>query len=160
MTKPFSSEDFRATMGKFTTGVTVVTTPADDGIHGMTANSFTSVSLNPPLVLVSVNKQANTHRYIPLSKCFGVNILRSDQRDVANHFAGKVDLDVQRKITYTYIDNIPVMTDCLASIACRLWAKYDGGDHSLYVGEVIALDANSGDPLVFFQSKYRELNRE
>lgn len=157
MSKLFSSEDFREVMGKFATGVTVVTTPADNGIHGMTANAFMSVSLDPPLVLVSVDKRANTHRHIPVAKCFGVNILRYDQRDISNHFAGKVDLDVERKVTYTHIDNIPVMTDCLASIACRLWAKYDGGDHSLFVGEVVDLNVNGGDPLLFFQSSYRRL---
>lgn len=157
MPKNFSSYDFREAMGKFTTGVTIVTTPADDGIHGMTANAFTSVSLDPPLVLVSVDKRANTHRYIAASKCFGVNFLRADQSDVSNHFAGKPSLEVQQRITYDHFANVPVMAECLASIACRLWATYDGGDHSLYVGEVVALNATDGDPLVYFQSTYRKL---
>lgn len=157
MSKSFHSQDFRTAMGKFTTGVTVVTTRADDGIHGMTANAFMSVSLNPPLVLVSIDKRSNTHRYIPVSKRFGVNILRSDQRDISNHFAGKPNDEVEQRITYDTIADVPVMTDSLAHIACRLWAIYDGGDHSLYVGEVVGLHVAAGEPLVYFESTYRQL---
>lgn len=157
MQTSFSSFDFRQTMGKFATGVTIVTTPVKEGIHGMTANAFMSVSLEPPLILVSVDKRANTHRNISEAKCFGVNILRTDQHDISNHFAGKPNPEVQQRLKYDWHDDVPILSDCLANIACRLWASYDGGDHTLYVGEVLALRASEAEPLVFFQGTYREL---
>mgnify|MGYP001156475997 CR=1 FL=1 len=159
MQTSFSSFDFRQAMGKFATGVTIVTTPVKEGVHGMTANAFMSVSLDPPLVLVSVDKRANTHRYISEAKCFGVNILRTDQRHISNHFAGKPNEQVAQGLSYEWHDGIPVLMDCLANIACRLWANYDGGDHTLYVGEVRALRSSEAEPLLFFEGTYREMGR-
>lgn len=159
MHKNFTSLDFRQTMGKFATGVTIVTTPKGDGVHGMTANAFMSVSLEPPLVLISVDKRANTHRFIRETKCFGINILRDGQTDISNHFAGKPDPKVGQAMTYDRLADVPVLSDCLANIACRLWAKYDGGDHSLFVGEVLALQekGTEDNPLLFFQGTYRKI---
>lgn len=159
MKTSFSSLDFRQTMGKFATGVTVVTTPDGEGVHGMTANAFMSVSLEPPLVLVSVSKRANTHRNIKKANCFGVNILRDDQRDLSDHFAGRLNVDLEQKLQYHWHDDIPLLSDCLANIACRLWTSYDGGDHTLYVGEVLALKHDEANPLIFFEGSYRTLEQ-
>lgn len=160
MQTQFNALDFRQAMGKFATGVTVVTTPGgEEGVHGMTANAFMSVSLEPPLVLVSVDKRANTHQYIAQAKYFGVNILRADQSGVSNHFAGKPSIEVQQGLKYDWHDKVPILSDCLANIACRLWASYDGGDHTLYVGEVIALNVTEADPLLYFQGNYRALDK-
>lgn len=159
MQTSFSTLDFRKAMGKFATGVTVVTTRTVKGIHGMTANAFTSVSLEPTLVLVSVAKKANTHRYIQETKHFGINILREGQDDISNHFAGKSLPHVQERLNYFWVDDIPLLPDCLANIACRLWASYDGGDHTLYVGEVVGLNISEGDPLLFFDGNYRRLEK-
>lgn len=159
MQRSFSSSDFRQAMGRFATGVTVVTTPhGKDGVHGMTANAFTSVSLDPPLVLVSVDKRANTHRLIPQAKRFAINILRRDQRDVSNHFAGKPNTEVEKKLKYDWQNEIPLLSDCLASVSCCLWANYDGGDHTLYVGEVVGLRVSEGDPLLFYRGNYGRLD--
>jgi flavin reductase (DIM6/NTAB) family NADH-FMN oxidoreductase RutF len=154
----FSSTEFRRVMGTFCTGVTVVTTPEGPTVHGMTANAFTSVSLEPPLILVSVDKKAHTHENIRITGRFGVNILRANQAAISDHFAKKLDPDVEKQLSYQWIEDIPVLADCLANIACRLWQDYDGGDHTLYLGEVVHLRANEGDPLVFFRGKYVHLN--
>lgn len=146
---------FRKTLGLFGTGVTVVTTPRGEQVHGMTANSFTSVSLHPPLILVSVDKRAQTHLFISQAKRFGISILREDQVPISRHFAGKSDPAVEESLGYDWFEDIPVLSDCLGSLACRLWAGYDGGDHTLYLGEVVSLKAGEGRPLLFFQSAYR-----
>ncbi|MCL6575424.1 flavin reductase family protein [Kyrpidia sp.] len=148
---------FRQVMGLFGTGVTVVTVPDGDGAHGMTANSFTSVSLDPPLILVSVDRRARTHELIREAGRFGVSILREEQEGVSRHFAGKPDPAVAAALEYEWPEDIPVLAGSLAQIACRLWAEYDGGDHTLYVGEVLYLAANEGRPLLFFQGRYRRL---
>lgn len=148
---------FRKTLGLFGTGVTVVTTPTGEKVHGMTANSFTSVSLHPPLILVSVDKRAQTHLLIPRAKRFGVSILRENQVPVSRHFAGKPDPVAAESLRYDWFQDIPVLSDCLASLACRLWATYEGGDHTLYLGEVVNLKAGEGRPLLFFQSAYHAI---
>lgn len=160
MQTQFNSHDFRRAMGKFATGVTVVTTRKGETAHGMTANAFTSVSLDPPLVLVSVDKRSNTHRFIQTENAFGINFLRADQRDLSNHFAGKPNIAAEAKLNVFWHGNIPLLDDCLVNIACRLWASYDGGDHTLYVGEVIALNATEGSPLLFFGGDYRNFNKD
>lgn len=156
----FDARDFRQALGTFATGVTVVTTVKDGAVHGMTANAFTSVSLEPPLVLVSVDKRAHTHGLILSSRLFGVNILREDQEDYSRHFSGKPDPAVEARLQYEWVDGIPVLTDSLASLACRLWADYDGGDHTLFVGRVAALEIRDGNPLLFFRSAYRRVEKE
>ncbi|MCL6446364.1 MAG: flavin reductase family protein [Alicyclobacillus sp.] len=147
-------QEFRKAMGLFATGVTVVTTLDQKSVHGMTANAFTSVSLDPPLVLVSVDKRAETHSLIPACQSFGVNILRNDQEQLSRRYATKHDPVQDSQDLYDIVDGIPVMKDCLCAIACTLWRSYDGGDHTLYLGEVIHLRASQGEPLIFFSSKY------
>lgn len=154
---PFDSTDFRKTMGTFCTGITIVTTQGDADVHGMTANSFTSVSLNPPLVLVAVDKRAETHQHLAEARRFGVSVLLDDQLPVSNHFAGKWDDAVARSLEYDYIDGIPVLRECLSHLTCDLWATYDGGDHTLYVGQVTSLQVNEGQPLLYYRSGYRRL---
>ncbi|MBX5437295.1 MAG: flavin reductase family protein [Alicyclobacillaceae bacterium] len=158
MQSAFDSMEFRRALGCFATGVTVITTPTDEGaVHGMTANAFTSVSLEPPLVLVSVDRKTRTHGLIASSGRFAVNILREDQAPVSQHFAGKPNPDVEQGLAYAWYDDIPYLEDCLASLACKLWASYDGGDHTLYLGEVLNIVVRDGDPLLFFRSKYRQI---
>ncbi len=144
-------------MGLFATGVTVVTAPQDGEVHGMTANAFTSVSLDPPLILVSIDKRARMHSILPDVERFGVTVLVSDQEDISNHFAGQRSQKVIERLEYDWTDGIPVLKGGIASMACHLWASYDGGDHTLFVGRVVHLDASDGDPLLYFRSKYRNI---
>lgn len=158
LSREFSSVDYRQAMGTFCTGVTVVTVPTDSGVHGMTANSFTSVSLEPPLILISVMNETKTQRYIRESKRFGVNILLSNQVDLSTHFAGKPNPDVESTIAYDWFEQIPVLSRSLTNLACRLWAEYDGGDHTLFVGKVLALRTfEPQPPLVFYGGKYTDV---
>ncbi len=152
------SQLFRAVMGRFATGITVVTTDKEDrNVHAMTANAFTSVSLDPPLVLVSVAKTAAMHGYLHATGRFGISFLDSGQSEVSNHFAGRPDERVGESVTYNRLADIPVLEHSLARIACRRWAVYDGGDHTLFVGEVIDLQADEGEPLLYFRGRYGTL---
>lgn len=155
MNQEFGAADFRRTLATFATGITVVTSVEEGGVHGMTANSFASVSLDPPLILVSVDKKTRTHELIAKAQKFGVSILRRDQEVYSRHFAGKPDPHLQPE--YDWVGEVPVLADCLSWLACRLWASYEGGDHTIYVGEVLALRVHGGEPLIFFGSAYREL---
>lgn len=156
MAANFDSKMFRQVMGTFATGVTVVTTVGDSGPHGMTANAFMSVSLEPPLILVSVDHKARTNSLIKQAKRFGVNFLRVDQQHLSNHFAGKPNLEDEKGL-FTWYEDIPLLSDCLATIACRLWESFEAGDHTLFVGEVLDLKAYEGEPLLFYKGQYREV---
>ncbi|MHB1627458.1 MAG: flavin reductase family protein [Bacilli bacterium] len=162
MDNPISSQEFRTAMGLFATGVTVVTTMGNDRdhVHGMTANAFASVSLDPPLILVSVDRRAECHALVLENRGFAVNILREDQESVSRQFAGKADRSLFDSSQFEWAGDIPVIARCLCSIACTLWADYDGGDHTLFVGRVQSLqihDANN--PLLYFRSGYHKLGQ-
>src|SRR5699024_2053075 len=107
---------FRKVMGKFATGVTVVTTKTDEGIHGMTANAFMSVSLNPKLITVSIDNEANILHKISRSQKFAVSILSESQQDISMHLAGQTKGDIRYDLDY--VQNITIIKDSLASIAC------------------------------------------
>lgn len=146
----FDTSAFRKAMGTFCTGITVVTTTKDGEVVGMTANSFTSVSLNPPLLLISVGKNLSMHATIKEAGHFGVTVLSADQLDASNHFAGKRSPEVAATLAYDWHEAVPMLAGGLANVACRLWAEYDGGDHTLFVGEVLGLRVNeSSDPLLY-----------
>ncbi len=157
-------KDFRRVLGAFATGVTIVTTRAGDKIHGLTANAFCSVSLAPPLVLVCVNKNAQSHDLIMQSKCFAVNMLSADQRQLAARFAqealsGAARFDTLE--TRAAVTGAPVFDESLGWVDCKLAASHDGGDHTIFVGEVVALsdgDANVS-PLLYYRGEYQILNR-
>nr|WP_092529664.1 flavin reductase family protein [Amycolatopsis arida] len=141
-------------MGQFATGVTVLTAGGRDG-HGMTANAFTSVSLEPPLVLCCVAKAARIHEVIMTARSFAVSILGGDQRDVAKHFA-----DWRRPRGRAQFDAIgwfrgprtgtPLVADALAWLECELVKVYAGGDHSIFVGEVLDARRGEGGPALVF----------
>lgn len=151
----FAPADFRKALGTFATGVTVVTTPRDGAVYGMTANSFTSVSLTPPLVLVSVGKNLNMHDWIHEAGIFGVTILSAAQQDASDFFAGKRTPEVEATLRYDWHENIPMLSGGLANLACRLWAEYDGGDHTLFVGEVLGLRVNEESSPLLYHKGYR-----
>lgn len=156
---PINPDQFRKALGQLAAGVTVVTTVSQGKPVGVTASSFTSLSLDPPLVLVSLHKRLFTHQAIQESGVFAVNVLGSHQAELGQRFAGMVPgladrfagLDVQTAAT-----GCAILPDVLAWVDCRVWAVYDGGDHSIFVGEVVDLDASDLDhPLLYHNRLWR-----
>ena len=146
---------FRNALGTFATGVTVVTTRSPDGCDvGVTANSFNSVSLDPPLVLWSLNRSSASLQAFTKSDGFAVHVLAADQQALSNRFASKMenrfaDLEFERGYA-----SAPLLADCAAQFQCRLAFRYDGGDHEILVGEVVALAHSSKSPLVYHGGRY------
>jgi flavin reductase (DIM6/NTAB) family NADH-FMN oxidoreductase RutF len=145
-------ERFRQVMSRFATGVSVVTYQADDGPKGMTANAFLSVSLDPPLVLVSVRKRARVLRHIATGDLFGVNFLASDQAGASDHFGGRGDGD----LAVEFHDDLgaPLLKGCLGWVVARVVDLHPAGDHRLMIGRVEALEDRPASPLVYYQGRY------
>ncbi|WP_413301206.1 flavin reductase family protein [Bacillus sp. 1P10SD] len=146
---------FRNAMGKFATGVTVVATEVDGEVHGMTANAFMSVSLNPKLVVISVAEKARILEKIKKSKMFTVNILAADQQELSMIFAGQIK--EHREVGFDYLDGKPVLAGAVAQIACEVSAEHIEGDHTLLIGKVIAIHIGDAEPLIYFSGRYRTL---
>lgn len=142
-------QHFRSSLSRFATGVAVVTFDGIAGRRGITVNSFTSVSLDPPLILVSIAKAAKTHDELR-DQPFTVNILGAEQEDIARHFSGK-PVGVPAWLEGT---TAPRLGGVLSHLTCAPWAEYDGGDHTLYVGEVVEFDYRAGDALGFVNSQF------
>lgn len=147
---------FRSALGQWPSGVTVVTTVVDGGWHGMTASSFSSVSLDPPLVSVCLAKSVWTHGLLASSGVFAVNILAKDQAHVGMLFAGQrpevtdrfAGLDARAAVT-----GAPVLLDALSWLDCRVVHSYDGGDHTIFVGEVVDADTPRLTAPLLFHSR-------
>lgn len=148
------TRELRNCFGRFATGVTVVTCRTDTGNHGITVNSFTSVSLDPPLVLVSIDNRARARTYLE-GQPFTVNILTADQKDLALHFAGRP----QENLTVPWEEgNLgPRLGGVLAWIECSPWQAYAGGDHVLYLGKVEDFWYGSEDALLFYCGRFHSL---
>jgi len=144
-------------MGHFATGVTVVTTGGDAGLHGMTANAVASLSLDPPLVLVAVDKRAITLDYIKKNQCFAVNILRLDQEELSRRFAVPGPKDFSDLKTTEAATASPILVDCLAFLDCKVVEILPGGDHQIFVGEILAGEHHGGEPLLYYAAGYRRL---
>ncbi len=147
---------FRRTLGMFATGVTIITTQAGDQVHGMTANAFMSVSLKPPLVLISVDKRAKMNALLREGVRFGVNVLADDQRELSDHFAGRPG-DRAPEAGFTVIHDTPLVDGALAHLVARAERSYWGGDHSLFLGRVEYARYGTGTPLLFHGGQYEQL---
>ncbi|MDM5450980.1 flavin reductase family protein [Peribacillus simplex] len=149
------SRTFRNAMGTFATGITIITTEIDGEVSGMTANAFMSVSLDPKLVLISIDKKAKMLEKIQKTKKYGISILSSDQLQESMNFAGqikeKIDVDFDR------VGDMPVLKGALLNLSCNLADIHEAGDHILFIGEVMEMKINEGDPLLYFGGKYRNL---
>lgn len=143
---------FRNAMGKFATGVTVITTQAPDHVHGMTANAFMSVSLDPKLITISIDNRANMLAKIKASNHFAVNILAEEQQHISRHFAGQIE--AEDGIDFEFIENVPVVNGSLVSVVCEVDRSYVVGDHTLFIGKVLDIEQTDGAPLTFFKGKY------
>ena len=150
--------ELRRVMGHFATGVTVITSIRSSGeIHGLTANAFTSVSLIPPLLLVCIDKKAESYPCFDESKIFTVNVLASDQEALSRRFA-VTGGDKFEGVSYKVGANgAPILDGALAFLECKVTQKIDGGDHTIYVGEIEQAETKEGKPLLFFRGGYREL---
>ena len=153
----FDSRKQRKIMGHFATGVTVVTTGGEAGSHGLTANAVASLSLEPPLVLVAVDKRAATLDFLTKNRCFAVNILRREQEHLSRHFAAPGPKDFSSLSLTTATTGAPILADCLAFLDCRVREILPGGDHEIFVGEIVAGEYQGGDPLLYFAGRYRRL---
>jgi flavin reductase (DIM6/NTAB) family NADH-FMN oxidoreductase RutF len=158
---PVDDRTFRHVMSHFVTGVTIVTMRHGERRRGMTANAFCALSLTPPLVLVCVVVGGETNVMLREAGHFAVNILRADQQDLATRFAGRPPEDQMRFDDLPTIEGVtgaPIIAGSLAYAECRITAMYDGGDHTIFVGEMLAGDAlQEGQPLAFYRRRYRDL---
>ncbi len=149
-----AARELRDVMGRFATGVTVVTTTHKDTIHGMTANAFLSVSLRPPLVLVSLGR-CRMSEMLPRTGRYGVSVLASDQEHFAAHFAGQRASEVDPE--FVWEDDLPHLDGALAHVGCRVVDVHPAGDHVLWIGEVEHLNHRDGEPLLFYTGRFGTL---
>lgn len=157
-----SSAEFRKAMGCFATGVTIITVDLDGEVHGMTANAFTSVSLDPMLVLVCVDHSTRTHSHLHQKKRFGINVLGEDQRAISEYYA-RPDRSHEHAETEAGAQfdrtkhGTPMLRGSLAYLECRLHSSEEAGDHTIFVSEVEDVVVREGEPLLFFRGKYRKV---
>ena len=150
---------FKLAMSHFASGVTVVTTELDGKPYGMTVASFASLSLHPPLVLVCIEKNVKSHDAIAAAGAFGVSILAQGQGELSNRFASRSDdkfagVDVRRGEL-----GVPLLDGAICTLECRVQEQLPGGDHTIFVGEVVDAQTADGAPLVYYRSGYRELQQ-
>lgn len=154
---------FREVMRRWASGVTVVTCrdpERDGGVHGMTASSFTSVSLDPPLVLICVHRQAHSHAFILQQRAFGIHILSGERERLSDRCAGFLGEEghwLEDLPHRTEKTGAPILEGALAWMDCALRQAHDGGDHSIFVGEILAAGHASGTPLLWFNRGYHRL---
>lgn len=158
-------QSLRHTLGTFATGVTVVTV---GGVkpHGMTANSFTSVSLDPPLILVCVQRDALMHGLLRSNELFGVSVLASEQESVARHFADRrrpLGIDQFDAVNWLPggISGAPLLVDAAAQLECETWRAYDGGDHTIFLARPLWMDRRpDADVLLFLDGQFHQFDRD
>lgn len=150
---------FRRTLGMFATGVTVLTIRSGETVHGMTANAFMSVSLRPPLVLVSVDRRARMSNLLHEGTHFGVNVLEAGQATLSDRFAGRV-VEGEVEPRFELVHDTPLVEGALAHLIARVVRSYWGGDHSLFVGQVEYARYGEGEPLLFHGGRYERIVRD
>ena len=151
--------EFRLALGHFASGVTIITTQYQGQLHGTTVSSFCSLSLKPPLVLVGIDLNATIHDLILESEVFAVNILAEHAENISRHFARRLP-DKFATIPYSLGQlGVPLLEDALTRLECRLVNRYPGGDHSIFIGEVVSTSTQShSQPLLYFRSKYGQFH--
>lgn len=155
---PVSPEEFKASLGCRATGVSIVTSRDGDRVHGMTVSDFISVSLEPPLVMVSASETAVTLKFIRASKCFSLNILSAGQQELSNLFASK-DREYERfdgLETDVAVTGSPLIPGAKVNLDCSLIAEHQAGDHVLCIGRVEHVTIRDLEPLVYYQGRYRD----
>lgn len=148
---------FRQAMSRFASGVTVVTTAVEGQLAGLTVSAFISLSLKPTLVLVSIGTYNESHSVIMKAGKFAVNILSATQAHVSQRFAAR---GVERFVPDTYLlseRGLPLLHGCLVNLECQIVEQYAGGDHTIFIGEVLEAHIHSGEPLLYYRSAYARL---
>jgi flavin reductase (DIM6/NTAB) family NADH-FMN oxidoreductase RutF len=151
--------EFRKTLGMFATGVTVITVHEHGRVHGMTANAFMSVSLRPPLVLISVDRRARMNQLLREGVHYGISVLESGQSGLSDHFAGRSGPGASEP-EFELVRDTPLVVDALAHLVARVLRSYWGGDHSLFLGQVEYVRYGEGEPLLFHGGRYERLVRD
>lgn len=154
----FDTRKFRNALGRFASGITVITVEYEGRAHGMTANSFVSVSLDPPLILVSLDNRSFMHRVLPSVGRFGISVLRHDQEPLSNHFAGRTVPDLH--LRFVAREGIPFLDGAIAHFVVQLQDVHPAGDHTLYIARVEHFEWNDDKPLLFYAGQYRHLAAE
>jgi len=159
-----STSEFRLALGQFATGVTVITVERAPGlVHGMTANSFTSVSLDPILILICVSENAQLLPLVQRHGRFGVNILKDNQRAISEYFARTEESTETEKylgIRYRWTEKgIPLLEDALVHLACNVVDSHVAGDHTVFIAKVEAVEVYDGEPLLYLRGDYRCIAR-
>ena len=155
---PIDEALFKLAMSHFASGVTVVTTEHAETPYGMTVASFASLSLHPPLVLICVEKTVKTHDAIVAAEKFGVSILAQEQTEVSGRFASKKVEDRFAGVAWNRGElGMPLIDGAICALECRVHSQLPGGDHTIFVGEVVSARTSEAKPLVYFRSGYREL---
>jgi flavin reductase (DIM6/NTAB) family NADH-FMN oxidoreductase RutF len=153
-----AADDFRRACGRFATGVSIAGVVDAQGTpHGLTVNSFTSVSLDPPLVLIAVAHAASVMEAFREARFFTVNVLSAAQRELSDRFARKGQDRFDGLAWHAGETGAPLLADTLAEIECAMRYRFTAGDHDLMVGEVVRVDVREGAPLVYFAGRYRKL---
>lgn len=149
--------EFRQTLGRFASGVTIITAADKDERRGMTASAFVSVSLTPPLILVSIDNRAHMHQLLSETEVthFGVNILGADQRHLSDHFAGRPG--PAESVPWFTHEGLPLIGGAIAQLVCRKQQIIPAGDHTLYLGLIEYSRYTDDAPLLYFQGQYQEL---
>lgn len=154
-TQIFNLRELRDTLGRFATGVTVVTALKNGETHGMTANAFVSVSLDPPLVLVSLDNRSHMHRILPSAGRYGISVLAEDQTALSDHFAGRTTENAD--ISFISRAGAALLDGAVAHFVVRVVDTHPAGDHTLYVGLVEFFECGDDKPLLFYAGKYQQL---
>lgn len=150
-------DEYRETLKNYGSGVTIVTVEVNGTSHGMTASSFASVSLIPPLVLVCLAKNARTHELVLQKKSFAVNVLRAGQEAIAKAFARPGPKTFGESWDLRAADGAPLTSSALARLECSVVDVFEGGDHDIVVAEVLASEWEEGQPLIYFNRHYRSV---
>jgi flavin reductase (DIM6/NTAB) family NADH-FMN oxidoreductase RutF len=156
---PVDKDEFRTALSHFASGITVVTASCKDGVsRGLTVNAFSSLSLDPPLILICIDKHASIHDYLEEGSFFAVNILAEDQEFISRRFASR-DPDRFSGVGYRAgTTGAPILDGVLAHLECRVVGAYPGGDHTIYVGEVEGTAKTEAKPLGYFRGGYAKLS--
>jgi 3-hydroxy-9,10-secoandrosta-1,3,5(10)-triene-9,17-dione monooxygenase reductase component len=162
MKNKINPEQLKEAMRAWITGVAIVTGYHDGDIHGMTANSFNSIALSPPTVLVALRQHTRTNQIVKAGGVFGVSILNTDQEDLAKRFAGQIDIDQPRfqgVDTFNLVTKAPLIEKGIAFLDCKVINSFDVGDTTVFLGEVLAARKNGSgaDPLLYLNREWRRL---
>ncbi len=157
---PIDPTEFRSVLGRFTSGITVIATRDSSGKnHGMTVSAFSSLSLVPPLVLVCIGHAATIAGAVAAATHFGVSVLGAHQQAVAQRFAESDTDRFEGIATSLGAGGVPLIDGAIGWLACKVYARYDGGDHSIIVGEVLDAGTRDGEPLLHYRGAYRRFDQ-